>query len=85
MLIPVQLVCAVGAGAIFGYVCYDMCHYFLHHGKPPIEYLRELKTYHLNHHYKNWELGFGITTKFWDRVFGTELFNNPAGMALKTE
>lgn len=65
--------CAVGSGTIFAYVCYDLCHYFLHHGRSSIAYLREMKTYHLNHHYQNWELGFGITTKFWDKVFGTEL------------
>lgn len=68
-----ELCCAVGAGTVFGYVCYDLCHYFLHHGRSRFSYLREMKTYHLNHHYQNWELGFGITNKFWDQIFGTEL------------
>jgi 4-hydroxysphinganine ceramide fatty acyl 2-hydroxylase len=31
---------------------------------------RELKRYHLAHHYKNFELGYGVTSKFWDSVFG---------------
>lgn len=42
-----------------------------------------MKTYHLNHHYKNWELGFGITTKFWDQMFGTELFSNAAAVKME--
>ena len=33
----------------------------------------ELKKYHLQHHYADYENGFGITTRFWDWVFGTEL------------
>eukprot|EP01134_Creolimax_fragrantissima_P004721 CFRG4721T1 len=76
--LPEVLVWAVASGGVFGYVLYDMCHYFMHHGRPHWEYLREMKTYHLNHHYKDWDLGFGITTKFWDQVFGTELFDNKA-------
>ena len=33
-----------------------------------------MKTYHMKHHYGGQpHVGFGITTKFWDKVFGTEL------------
>ena len=38
-------------------VIYDCMHYALHHTKLP-EYMREMKKYHLAHHYKNFELGF---------------------------
>lgn len=37
-------------------------HYALHHTKLP-EYMREMKKYHLAHHYKNFELGFGVTSE----------------------
>lgn len=47
-------------------------HYALHHTRLPA-YLREMKRYHLAHHYKNFELGFGVTSKIWDYVFGTVL------------
>jgi len=60
------------SGAIFGYVIYDLTHYFLHHKQLPAWY-RELKKYHLQHHYANYQLGFGVSSKFWDKVFGTEL------------
>jgi len=43
-------------------VFYDCTHYALHHTKLPA-YLREVKKYHLAHHYKNYELGFGVTSK----------------------
>jgi 4-hydroxysphinganine ceramide fatty acyl 2-hydroxylase len=33
----------------------------MHHTKLPA-YLREQKKYHLAHHYKNFELGFGVTS-----------------------
>eukprot|EP00296_Roombia_truncata_P007903 JP446362.1.p2 GENE.JP446362.1~~JP446362.1.p2 ORF type:complete len:346 (-),score=111.22 JP446362.1:132-1145(-) len=64
---------SVLGGGIQGYVFYDMMHYYLHHAKPWGSYLQELKTYHLNHHYKNHNLGYGISSKFWDHVFGTVL------------
>lgn len=47
-------------------------HYALHHTKLP-EYVRQQKKYHLAHHYKNFELGFGVTSKFWDVIFNTSL------------
>ncbi|KAI8349191.1 hypothetical protein EDC96DRAFT_577954 [Choanephora cucurbitarum] len=65
-------------GAFFGYVCYDMIHYYIHHAKVIEVYFKELKKYHVAHHYKNFDMGFGITSKFWDYVFGTVLEYNEA-------
>ena len=62
----------VFCGGIFGYICYDLTHYFLHHKTLP-SYYKTLKQYHLDHHYKDYENGFGVTSRFWDTVFGTEL------------
>ncbi|KAJ2510625.1 fatty acid alpha-hydroxylase [Coemansia sp. RSA 2049] len=63
---------AVAAGLITGYVLYDECHYWLHHGSTSNKQLTQLKTYHLRHHYKDFKAGFGITSDFWDKIFGTE-------------
>ncbi|KAF1347944.1 hypothetical protein BDV97DRAFT_212397 [Delphinella strobiligena] len=71
---------AVYCGGIFGYICYDMTHYFLHHKKLPSFY-QELKKYHLQHHFADYENGFGVTSRFWDRVFNTEL---PPPKVIKT-
>ncbi|KAL2259654.1 hypothetical protein VTK26DRAFT_6613 [Humicola hyalothermophila] len=62
----------VFCGGVFGYICYDMTHYFLHHQNLPLWWKR-LKKLHLEHHFLDYELGFGVTSPFWDWVFGTEL------------
>ncbi|KIX07414.1 uncharacterized protein Z518_02067 [Rhinocladiella mackenziei CBS 650.93] len=62
----------VFSGGVFGYICYDCTHYWLHHHQLP-SYVQELKKYHLAHHYQNFELGFGVTSKFWDYIWGTQL------------
>ncbi|KAJ3367791.1 fatty acid alpha-hydroxylase [Kappamyces sp. JEL0680] len=61
------------SGAMTGFVMYDMMHYYVHHAKPYFNHMKEMKSYHLDHHYKNANMGFGITSKFWDRVFNTVL------------
>ncbi|KAI0541416.1 inositolphosphorylceramide-B C-26 hydroxylase [Xylaria digitata] len=67
-----HLATAIYCGGIFGYVMYDMTHYFLHHQNLPLWY-KGLKKYHLAHHFLDYELGFGVTSAFWDRIFNTEL------------
>lgn len=76
-LLPEPFAKAGFAGGFMGYILYDVTHYSLHHVRLP-EYLKTLKKYHLDHHYKNYELGFGVTSKFWDTVFGTELVDTSA-------
>lgn len=66
----------VFSGGIFGYVCYDLTHYFLHHRNLPAWY-RALKKYHLAHHFADYQNGFGVTSRFWDWVFNTELEQVP--------
>ncbi|KAL2195702.1 hypothetical protein P885DRAFT_39930 [Corynascus similis CBS 632.67] len=63
-------------GGVFGYVCYDMTHYFLHHQNLPL-WWKQLKKYHLEHHFLDYENGFGVTSPFWDKIFGTELVTKP--------
>ncbi|KAJ8130624.1 hypothetical protein O1611_g3004 [Lasiodiplodia mahajangana] len=67
-----HLATAIYCGGIFGYVMYDLTHYFLHHQNLPLWY-KGLKKYHLAHHFQDYELGFGVTSAFWDRIFNTEL------------
>lgn len=58
---------AVFCGGHMGYIMYDVTHYSLHHIKLP-EFMKEIKKNHLDHHYKNYDLGYGVTSKFWDYV-----------------
>ena len=71
-VLPTAMANGVISGSYSMYVVYDTMHYALHHTKLP-EYVREQKRYHLEHHYKNYELGFGVTSKIWDYVFHTVL------------
>ncbi|KAJ0081430.1 hypothetical protein Patl1_11457 [Pistacia atlantica] len=62
---------ALFGGGLLGYVMYDCTHYYLHHGQPSSGVPKHLKKYHLNHHFRIQDKGFGITSSLWDRVFGT--------------
>lgn len=41
------------AGFVIGYTTYDMIHYFIHHSTPQDGYMKSMKVYHMQHHYKN--------------------------------
>ncbi|GLB39152.1 putative ceramide hydroxylase involved in the alpha-hydroxylation of sphingolipid-associated very long chain fatty acids [Lyophyllum shimeji] len=72
MIFPAPIANGIISGAFTFYILYDCMHYALHHTKLPA-YFREMKKYHLAHHYKNFDLGFGVTSKIWDYVFNTVL------------
>jgi len=72
IIFPIAVANGVISGAFAFYILYDCMHYALHHTRLP-NYMREMKKYHLAHHYKNFELGFGVTSKIWDYVFNTVL------------
>jgi len=60
------------AGFVTGYLCYDMVHYAEHHLAMKWGFLKFLKLYHLRHHYKNPDRGFGVSSPMWDAVFRTK-------------
>lgn len=69
----------VYSGGVFGYICYDLCHYFLHHAKLP-KPMQATKKHHLMHHFTDYQKGFGVTSAFWDKVFGTDLVYSPKSL-----
>ncbi|KAM4614330.1 fatty acid 2-hydroxylase [Discoglossus pictus] len=72
MVVPPPVGLSLFVGGLFGYVAYDMTHYYLHYGSPPSgSYLSWLKSYHVRHHFEHQKLGFGITSTLWDRPFNT--------------
>ena len=60
------------AGFIIGYLIYDMTHYATHHWAMRSGYLKFLKRYHMQHHYKTPDKRFGVSSPLWDTVFGTK-------------
>jgi 4-hydroxysphinganine ceramide fatty acyl 2-hydroxylase len=71
LLVFGRLASGVFAGLVFGYVCYDMLHYATHHFPMKRGPWLWLKQYHLRHHYKDDDAGFGISSPLWDYIFGT--------------
>lgn len=59
------------AGFVVGYMSYDLTHYYVHHFSPKTEYGRTLKKHHMLHHFKDHDARFGVSSRLWDRVFGT--------------
>lgn len=83
---PPHVFLAFFASGVLGYVCYDMVHYSQHHatrvskGSFFAQFLDKdshwfsMRQYHMKHHWSGLHgVGFGITSKIWDRLFGTEL------------
>jgi 4-hydroxysphinganine ceramide fatty acyl 2-hydroxylase len=70
--LPYNAVNTFTAGFIGSYMLYDLGHYYLHHSQP-LKVVEFRKKYHMYHHYKDPDNGYGITTSFWDKIFGTEL------------
>jgi 4-hydroxysphinganine ceramide fatty acyl 2-hydroxylase len=63
---------AAFAGLLLGYLCYDMIHYAIHHFSMKRGVWLWLKQYHMRHHYKDDQVGFGVTSPLWDNVFRTK-------------
>ena len=59
------------AGFLLGYLIYDMVHYALHHHTFKTGFLKRLQRRHIIHHYSEDDKGFGVSSSFWDRVFGS--------------
>jgi sterol desaturase/sphingolipid hydroxylase (fatty acid hydroxylase superfamily) len=61
------------AGFLTGYLAYDMIHYATHHFPMRWGFLKFLKRYHMQHHYKTPDARYGVSSPLWDKVFGTYL------------
>jgi sterol desaturase/sphingolipid hydroxylase (fatty acid hydroxylase superfamily) len=65
---------ALTAGLMFGYLCYVGVHHATHHWRlMPGSFLYRWRHRHARHHFAEAEGNYGVTTDFWDWVFGTRL------------
>ncbi|HEY1474047.1 MAG TPA: sterol desaturase family protein [Pseudolabrys sp.] len=65
---------AATAGLVTGYLWYVFVHYATHHWQPRRDsYLYQARMRHARHHHLSHSGNFGVTTAFWDHVFGTAL------------
>ena len=58
-------------GFMLGYLIYGLMHYAIHAWNPPFKWMKPLWRNHHLHHYKHTDKGFGVSSTFWDIVFGT--------------
>ncbi|XP_053175024.1 fatty acid 2-hydroxylase-like [Scomber japonicus] len=71
-LLPEIVGISIFVGALWGYVAYDMSHYYLHFGSPKRgSYMYSLKAYHIRHHFEHQRAGFGVSSMLWDFPFNT--------------
>jgi sterol desaturase/sphingolipid hydroxylase (fatty acid hydroxylase superfamily) len=66
-----QWVSPVFSGFVIGYLIYDLTHYATHHFPMRSGYLKFIKRYHMQHHYKTPDKRFGVSSPIWDKVFNT--------------
>lgn len=56
------------SGTIVGYVAYDWIHYYCHHFRPKGGVGKFLRDYHLEHHFKDPHLHYGVSSPLWDII-----------------
>jgi sterol desaturase/sphingolipid hydroxylase (fatty acid hydroxylase superfamily) len=56
---------------LIGYLCYDYIHFAVHHFVPRTRVGKFLKQSHMMHHYVSSNSRWGVSSPFWDYVFGT--------------
>jgi len=67
---PLQASGFVG-GVLAGFSRYEWMHWRFHFREPRNERERLLRCHHLAHHFCNARIYHGVSTRLWDRVFGT--------------
>jgi dihydroceramide fatty acyl 2-hydroxylase len=70
-LLPMGLASALLGGGIVGYVLYDTTHWALHSGRADWMFSHTLKVSHMDHHYVDETVGYGISSTLYDVLFGT--------------
>ena len=67
--------CAAAFAFIVGftgmYGLYELTHFRYHSKEPIARAFIILRKHHFYHHFHNPKMNHGVTTRFWDRVFGT--------------
>ncbi len=79
LALPSAWAAAVFAGFVLGYLAYDYTHFAVHFMKPPRSvwlapftlWFKAARRRHMVHHFDDHDRGYGVSTGFWDHVFGT--------------
>lgn len=71
LVFPIEVASGVAFGLLMGYANYEWTHYSDHFRTPRSNRAKRLRQHHFIHHFRDSGRAFGVTTLFWDRVFGT--------------
>ena len=63
--------CSLTLGLLIGYFIYGIVHHATHHWRCRSAWLRNCRRRHAHHHRTGSTGNFGVTSAFWDVVFGT--------------
>ena len=59
------------SGIWLGFLCYEGVHYGIHRTSAEGGWISRRRRAHFVHHFRNSRKCYGVTTSFWDRVFGS--------------
>lgn len=60
------------SGFLIGYLAYDLIHYATHHFSMRAGYWKFIKRHHMQHHYKDPDTRYGVSSPIWDWAFRTQ-------------
>lgn len=63
--------CAFMLGLLTGYQIYAVTHHAIHHWHADTAWLRQRKRWHALHHHTQRSGCYGVTSPFWDYIFGS--------------
>jgi sterol desaturase/sphingolipid hydroxylase (fatty acid hydroxylase superfamily) len=63
--------CALTIGLLIGYLVYTITHHATHHWRASSALLQRRKRWHAQHHRSGQSGHYGVTSAFWDHVFGS--------------
>lgn len=85
-ILPIPIVISFLSGFLMMYAMYENTHFRYHAKEPVAAPFIILRKHHFYHHFHNPKTNHGVTTRFWDRVFGTfvrvEQVNVPQQMSM---
>jgi sterol desaturase/sphingolipid hydroxylase (fatty acid hydroxylase superfamily) len=74
LLLDFEIACGITSGLMLGYLSYLLVHDAVHRWHlGERSWMRNYRLRHLRHHRHPSPGNFGVTTGFWDHVFGTEI------------
>ena len=63
--------CALTLGMLTGYQIYAITHHAIHHWRADSAWLKQRKRWHALHHHHAASGCYGVTSPFWDYIFGS--------------